>query len=103
MNDLVGKILSSLKKRCENRDHNKIRAAPRGGFFDCRRVLHVRAMTLQENSDLVACSSAQPRLFPTFCCNLSGGDSLRQSGNCREKLTGIFAKLRKKPWREKYA
>src|SRR5260370_2381946 len=104
MNDLVGKILSvAQEKDCDNRDHNKAGERRRRGFFDCRRgVLNVRAMTLEENSDLVGLFIGPTKVGSEVFGNFSRGDSVRQGGNCREKLTAIFAKLRKKTVREKH-
>src|SRR5229473_3267439 len=59
-------------------------------------------MTLEENSDLVGLFIGPTKVVSEVVGNFSRGDSVRQGGNCREKLTAIFAKLRKKTVREKH-
>jgi hypothetical protein len=104
MNDLVGKILSvAQEKDSENRDHNKSGQRRRGGLFDCRRsALDIRAMALEEDFDLVGLLIGPPEVISEVVGDFSGGDSVRQGGNCREKLTSILAKVRKKTVREKH-
>src|SRR5260370_41720923 len=58
-------------------------------------------MALEEDSDLVGLLISPTEVISEVVGNLSGGDPVRQSGNGREKLTGILAKLRKKTVREK--
>src|SRR5260370_41663158 len=58
-------------------------------------------MALEEDSDLVGLLISPTDVISEVVGNLSGGDSVRQSGNCREKLTGILAKFRKETMGEK--
>jgi hypothetical protein len=83
MNDLGGKILSvAQEKNCENRDHDKAGQRCRGGFFDCRGgAFDIRAMTLEEDSDLVALLIGPTEVISEVVGNFSGGDSVGQSGN----------------------
>src|SRR5258708_39784122 len=60
-------------------------------------------MALEEDSDLVGLLISPTEVISEVVGNLSGGDSVRQGGNGREKLTGIFAKLRKKTVREEHS
>src|SRR5258707_13557426 len=59
-------------------------------------------MALEEDSDLVGLFIGPTKVGSEVVGNLSRVDSVRQSGNCREKLNGIFAKLKKKTVREKH-
>src|SRR5260370_26765825 len=104
MNDLVGKILSvAQEKDSENGDHNKSGQRRRRGLFDCRRsALDIRAMTLEENSDLVGLLISPTEVTSEVAGNFSGGDAVRQRRDCREKLARAFAKFRKETVREKH-
>jgi hypothetical protein len=59
-------------------------------------------MALEEESDLVGLLIGPTEVSSEVGGNFSGGHSFRQGGNCREKLSGILAKLRKKTVREKH-
>src|SRR5258708_6207999 len=104
MNDLVGKILSvAQEKDSENRNHKKSPQCRRGGLFDCgRRALDIRAMALEEDSDLVGLLIGPTEVISGVVVNFSGCDSVRQGGNCREKLARALAKFRKEAVGEKH-
>jgi hypothetical protein len=59
-------------------------------------------MALEKGSDLIRPLVGPTKITSEVAGNFSGGDSVRQRGNCGEKLTGILAKLRKKTVGEKY-
>src|SRR5882757_5649933 len=59
-------------------------------------------MALEEDSDLFGLLINPTEVISEVLGNFSGRDSVCQDGNCREKLTGILAKLRKKTVREKH-
>src|SRR5260370_12255253 len=105
MNDLVGKILSvAQEKDCENRDHNKSGQRRRRGLFDGRRgALDIRTMTLEEYPDLGGLLIGPTEVISEVTGNFSGGNSVRQGGDCRQKLARALAKFRKKTVREKHS
>jgi hypothetical protein len=59
-------------------------------------------MTLEKDSDLVGLLIGPTQVISKVVGNFPGRDSVRQRGNCRDKMTGILAKLRKKTVGEKY-
>src|SRR5205809_2478969 len=83
MNDLVGKILSvAQEKDCENRNHNKSGERRRRGLFDCRRsALDIRAMALEEDSDLVGLLISPTEVISEVVGNFSGGEIANNLGN----------------------
>jgi len=51
-------------------------------LFDCRRsALDIRAMALEEDSDLVGLLISPTEVISEVIGNFSGGDSVRQGGN----------------------
>ena len=59
-------------------------------------------MALEEDSDLIRLLVGPAKVTSEVAGNFSRGDSVRQSGNRREKMAGILAKLRKKTVGEKH-
>jgi hypothetical protein len=104
MNDLVGKILSvAQEKDRQNGDHNKSGQRRRRGLVDFRRsALDIRAMALEDDSDLLGLLIGPTEVPSDVAGNFSGGDSVRQGGNCRQKLARALAKFRKETVREKH-
>src|SRR5277367_4686542 len=102
MNDLVGETLSvAQEKDCEDRDHHKSGHRRRRELFDFRGgALDIRAMPLEEGSDLVGLLIGPTEVISEIAGNFSRGDSICHGGNCREKLPSILAKMRKKTVRE---
>src|SRR6266404_207940 len=103
MNDLVGKILSvAQEKDCENRNHqNSHKSSRRRAFYFSHGTLDIRAMTLEEDSDLVGLLISPTEVISEVAGNFSGGDSVRQRGDCRQKLARALAKFRKETVGEK--
>ena len=57
-------------------------------MFDfLRAALHIRAMTLEKDSDLVGLLIGPTQVISKVVGNFPGRDSVRQRGNCRDKMT----------------
>ena len=59
-------------------------------------------MALEDDSDLVGLLISPTQVTSEVVGNFSGGDSVRQGGNGREKLARALAKFRKEAVREKH-
>src|SRR5882724_11027183 len=104
MNDLVGKILSvAEEKNCQNRNHqNSRKGRRRRAFYFSHGTLDIRAMALEKGSDLIRPLVGPTKVTSEVAGNFSGGDSVRQRGDCRQKLARALAKSRKETVGEKH-
>src|SRR6266403_79721 len=99
----LARFSPSLRKKIARMGITTNPASAAGGLFDCRRgTLDIRAMTLEEDSDLVGLLISPPEVISEVVGNFSGGDSVRQGGNCREELARAPAKFRKETVGEKH-
>ena len=66
------------------------------------QALDIRAMALEKGSDLIRLLIGPTEVLSDVVGNFSGGDSVRQRGNCREELARTLAKLGEETVREKH-